>query len=156
MQMWLKQGGPHPADRAAWMSWAAHLPAEWPGFSPLGSCLLSISLVQISAEMVLAGSERTQLTACEVSYPGGEDGMPLSMGCHHVCPPAPVSHGGCSHQPHPPWCRLATLGSDLVLSSYHTEEAQWVGETHMFFLPFCVFKAVSSWEAGPLCCWAFR
>lgn len=25
----------------------------------------------------------------------------------------------------------------------------------IFFSPFCVFKAESSWEAGPLCCWAF-
>lgn len=26
---------------------------------------------------------------------------------------------------------------------------------HTFFSPFSVFKSASSWEAGPLCCWAF-
>jgi len=60
-----------------------------------------------------------------------------------------VPCGGCSHHPHPPLPRGLSCCFLRVTQREHSGE-----ERHIFISPFGVFKAVSSWEDGLLCCWA--
>lgn len=78
--------------------------------------------------------------------------MPSSLGCHRAC----------LHQ-----CHVEAAATILILPSPSwlpwglsycflnaTLRKQSAGQMCMFS-PFSVFKAVSSWEVGPLCCWDF-
>lgn len=90
--------------------------------------------------------------------------LPERMGCH-LLRDAIVS--ACPHQRHeeagaiiPILLSLGTGWLPWGLSYYFLnimlrKHSRGERETHIFFSPFSVFKAVSSWEGGPLCCWAF-